>query len=205
MNVRLIELRAGDRKIEYNTVVMSKLIHTQNKIITDELGKLGISVGSLKPALDLERELKKRSDAAYLAVKNKVDKAKRSEAEKAAAKAASMNAAAAGAGGVVPGVAGGSNNNSPAVAAAAAAAAAASRLPPAPAAAPTVKTEDVKPVVATLAATLAQNQVAEMVVFFMPCRKSAAMQEADRGWYCSCGSFLRPGTMRSSLLPEWHT
>ena len=167
MNVRLIELRAGERKIEYNTVVMSKLIHTQNKIITDELSKLGITVTSLKPVLDLEQELKKRSDAAYLAVKNKVDKAKRSEAEKAAAKAASMGTAAAGggvgaaAGGVVVG--GGSNLNSPAVAAAAAAAAAA-RLPPAPAAATAVvKTEDVKPVVATLAPAVAQ-QVTEVVL-----------------------------------------
>lgn len=42
MNVRLIELRAGERKIEYSTVVMSKLVHTQNKIIMDELEKLGV-------------------------------------------------------------------------------------------------------------------------------------------------------------------
>lgn len=38
----LIELRAGERKIEYRTVVMSKLVHTQNKIIMDELEKLGV-------------------------------------------------------------------------------------------------------------------------------------------------------------------
>lgn len=182
MNVRLIDLRAGERKIEYNTVVMSKLILTQNKIITDELSKLGISATSLKPNLDLERELKKRSDAAYLAVKNKVDKAKRSEAEKAAAKTASMGAAVAavagggvGVGGVVVG-GGSSNSNSPAVAAAAAAAAAASRLPSAAAAATTVKMEDVKPVVATLAPTLAQ-QVTETACDFgiCSCETSASL------------------------------
>lgn len=73
--------------------------------------------------------MKKRSDAAYLVVKNKVDKAKRSGAEKVAAKAASMSAAAAG--GVGEGGVGGSgSSNSPAVTA--------------------VKTEDVRPVVETL-------------------------------------------------------
>ncbi len=142
MNKRLIELRNGDRKIEYNTTVMSKLILTQNKIITDELEKLGIRHDGLKSVLDLSHELKKRSDAAYLAVKNKVDKAKRSEAEKAAAKLAAGAGAGAGAAAAAAAVpvpaavggaagAGGGSSSSPAVAAAAAAAA--------------VKTEDVKP------------------------------------------------------------
>ncbi|CAN0225962.1 unnamed protein product, partial [Ectocarpus fasciculatus] len=119
MNVRLIELRSGNStKIEYNTTIMSKLITTQNKIITDELEqKLGMNLASLAPHLDLDGELKKRSDTAYLAVKNKVDRAKRSEAHKAAIKAASANAAAAAAA---------ASSNSPAVAMAAAAVAAAS-------------------------------------------------------------------------------
>lgn len=150
--MRLIELRSGNStKIEYNTTIMSKLITTQNKIITDELEqKLGMNLASLAPHLDLEGELKKRSDTAYLAVKNKVDRAKRSEAHKAAIKAASAN----------PGGGGGSSN-SPAVAMAAAAVAAASMPRPpqvvatpaaaaaaAPAAVP-VKMEDVKPTVVT--------------------------------------------------------
>lgn len=94
MNVRLTELRAAERKISYDTTVMSKLIQTQNKIIYEELrSKLGLNLQSLAPKLNLERELKKRADAAYLAVKVRVDMAKRSEAHKAAAVAAAAAAA----------------------------------------------------------------------------------------------------------------
>ena len=84
MNANLIEQRNTDTKITYDTVVMSGLIQTQNNIIKEELRSLGFNLSSLSPFLNFDLELKKRADAAYLAVKEKVDRAKRAAASNGA-------------------------------------------------------------------------------------------------------------------------
>lgn len=85
----MVDLRAGGYKLEYNTAVIADVIAAHNKILVDEFeSNLGVNLTSLAPMLDLSLELKKRSDAAYSAVKNKVDEAKRIEAHKSAVDAA---------------------------------------------------------------------------------------------------------------------
>jgi len=84
-----MDLRAGGYKLEYNTAVIADLIAAHNKILVDKFeSNLGLNLASLAPMLDLGLELKKRSDAAYSAVKNKVNEAKRIEAQKSAMDAA---------------------------------------------------------------------------------------------------------------------
>lgn len=85
MNSRVLDLRKDRKKMAYDTVIMSKLLQTQNKIIFEELNlKMGLNVQSLRTVMDLDRELKKRADAAHQAVKAKVDKAKRADANRLA-------------------------------------------------------------------------------------------------------------------------
>ncbi len=89
VNAWMVDLRAGGYKLEDNTAVIAELIAAHNKILVDKFEiNLGVNLTSLAPVLDLSLELKKRSDAVYAAVKNKVDEAKRIEAEKSAVDAA---------------------------------------------------------------------------------------------------------------------
>ena len=80
MNVRLEDLRNKDKRITFDNNLISSLILTQNNIIKEELRTLGVNLSSLSPLLNIDLELKKRADAAYMSVKERVDRAKRAMA-----------------------------------------------------------------------------------------------------------------------------
>lgn len=89
VNMSMVKLRAEGYRQEYNTAAMSRLIAEHNKTIVDRLENIpGLNLASLAPMLDLNLELKKRSDAARSAVQIKVDAAKNIEAQKSAVDAA---------------------------------------------------------------------------------------------------------------------
>lgn len=79
MNARVLDHRKEKKKINYDTTVMTRLVQTQNKIIHDELLKLGLNLQLLNEQINIAGEMNKRSEAAYAAVKARVDKAKRAE------------------------------------------------------------------------------------------------------------------------------
>ena len=84
MNTNLVQKRGSNKGMTYNTVIMSRLIQAQNTIIYDELTTLAINVSGLAPYVNLDLELSKRADAAYQAVKERVNQAKRVAASKTA-------------------------------------------------------------------------------------------------------------------------
>lgn len=84
MNARVLEHRKEKKKINYDTTVMPRLVQTQNKIIQDELLKLGLDLSRLQTKINIAGEMTKRSEAAYAAVKARVDKAKRAEGNRLA-------------------------------------------------------------------------------------------------------------------------
>ena len=84
MNANLVQKRGSNKGMTYNTVIMSRLIQAQNTIIYDELTTLAINVSGLAPHVNLDLELSKRADAAYQAVKERVNQAKLVAASKTA-------------------------------------------------------------------------------------------------------------------------
>ena len=77
MNTNIVQQRTSNKAMTYNTVIMSRLIQTQNNIIYDELQMLGIDLSQIAPYLNLDLEFSKSADAAYQAVKERVNRAER--------------------------------------------------------------------------------------------------------------------------------